>query len=180
MIGAIFGRIRAGKSSLARHLTSGAPRIFYVDPTYEMRGATHVLSSPEDYQKFASLASKPASRWSASADIDFADDDAVDGLFEFLFQLSDCVIVIDELAEFVRGGKVRSPWLRRILFRGGHYNIHVICISQFPSQVSLMIRTLAARVYCLALAGEQAKYVRDTWGLEPPIENYRYVMWSAG
>lgn len=179
MIGLIFGRIRAGKSSLARHLTKGAPRIFYVDPTYEMRGK-HVLSEPEDFEAFASLASDPASRWTASAELDLSDESEADYLFEFLYQLSDCVIVIDELAEFVKGGKIKSPWLRRLVYRGGHYNLHLLCISQFPSQVSLALRTVAARVYSLALAGEQAAYVRKTWGLEPPTENYRYVSWSAG
>lgn len=166
MIGLIFGRIGAGKTTLVRHLIGKRRRILYVDPFPTPAGVRAVYN------------------WDDVAAIDWNAPDlivhwAFEVDWEFFCGLANFLVIMDEADSYWSGSQIWG-YERQFFTHSRHYGIDIICITQRPYQTPRQVRSICARMYCLALTDEaDIRYVKKSFGVVPPQANFEYTFWHA-
>lgn len=164
----VLGRTRTGKTTLARALVRDARRVVFVDP-FPVPSAPTEVWTLEQADEIDWGAEELRVTWSGEPD------------YEFLETLDDIDLVIDDPDGGAwKGNQIRDIALRRIVTRHGHYGQRITIVTQRPSLLPPIVRTMASEVYCFCLTEPaDRKYALEAWGLRPPGVPLEYASWIA-
>jgi hypothetical protein len=169
-----------GKSTLARRLVADAPRLLAFDPQSEHDGLQL------DYRAFAAYLETRwwTERWrvtlyEASEAARFAAWAWVVGKWT---QGRGLVVLIDE-ADMMAPPMREPAALRELMARGRHHAIDVVAIARRPAEVSRLITSQAAELYCFRIhEPRDVTFLGGIMGADakqlPELQPFEYLRWT--
>lgn len=136
----VTGKTSSGKTYFSRSILWQAPRLVVIDPKGLLAGQKDWYLEPDTNAGLAAL-KRPIRRDKSTGKIEIirvwvpdpVTDEKWEDLFEYLLDLRNVVIYIDEL--YGVGPAKRSPGLRSLYTRGREYGIGVWGVSQRPRDI---------------------------------------------
>ena len=137
----ILGRKGSGKSYLANKISKEIDRIIIADPLNEYKGGHAFFTFGEFKNRIYDLITREQFRIVCK----FTTDEDYIELFDFIFNLRNFTILIDELDMFA-GSKSIAPEVKRLFSYGRHRQINIIGIARRPYELNRLVTSQADKI----------------------------------
>ncbi len=176
-----------GKSTMARHLVTGAPRLLAYDPFGEHDALALDFADLVDFLDYApSLAGFRVSLREAGHEADFCGLAlAVARELQREQPPGGLTVLLEEADLIARPGQ-EPPVFQDLIARGRHDGIELVAVSRRPAEVSRLITSQAEFFYVFRTQEPRdVTYLRGyigeaAAGAVQQLPKFRYVAWSGG
>jgi DNA helicase HerA-like ATPase len=173
----VFGIRGMGKTTLARQLVAGEARMLAYDPFGEHDALALDWSTCLDY-----LDAHRLERFRVAVTEGGHEHEFCALAWELAEHCGGLTVVLEE-ADLVARPMVEPEFFRQVVARGRHREISIVSTSQRPAQVSRLLTSQAAEVYCFRThEPADVRHLRSILGdvadQLPELEPFEYVHWT--
>lgn len=146
----VLGMRGSGKSYLAMRIIEKYARKIILDPMQEYKGDIYI----QDIESLKIILNKIKKEKIQKYTVVFrpsihikSTDDLINALFSYIYELGDCLLVIDE-AQLICNPHHIPHYLKVIYTTGRHRKIGVLALTQRPGQIHGLVLSQSTHIFC--------------------------------